>query len=179
MAVLEASLSIFSFSSSSSSSKPYLFSKRSSSLKLTALSLRIPSNLSPVFSLRSGSDNSRRLVSVLCSVAEKETSADEETSQEEKTEETQNSNLKRKLFVFNLPWSMSVNDISELFGQCGTVNNVEVFLLSQFRFNLYVITSNCLTSIYKLFLDYKAKRWKEPRICFCNYGFWRRSSSSY
>ncbi|KAG7569253.1 RNA recognition motif domain [Arabidopsis thaliana x Arabidopsis arenosa] len=130
MAVLEAALCIFSFSSSSSSSKPYLFCKRSSSLKPTALSLRLPSNLSPVFflnfPLRSGGDNSRRLVSVLCSVAEKETSAEEETSKEEKTEETQKSNLKRKLFVFNLPWSMSVNDISELFGQCGTVNNVEI-----------------------------------------------------
>ncbi|KAL1211105.1 33 kDa ribonucleoprotein [Cardamine amara subsp. amara] len=119
MAVLEAALSILSFSSSSS--KPYLFPKRS---KPTALNLRISSNPSPVLSLNvplvSGGDNSRRLVSVLCSVTE------EETSTEETTEETQKSNLKRKLFVFNLPWSMSVNDISELFGQCGTVNNVEI-----------------------------------------------------
>lgn len=116
MAVLEAALSILSFSSSSSS-KPHLFSTRS---KPTALCLRTPSNLSPVFSLNfplsAGGDNSRRLVSVLCSVAE------------EKTEETQKLNLRKKLFVFNLPWSMSVNDISELFGQCGTVSNVEVCL---------------------------------------------------
>uniref|UniRef100_A0A1J3JYC2 33 kDa ribonucleoprotein, chloroplastic n=1 Tax=Noccaea caerulescens TaxID=107243 RepID=A0A1J3JYC2_NOCCA len=114
MAVLEAALSILSFSSSSSS-KPYLFSTRS---KPTALCLRIPSNLSPVFSLNvplsAGGDDSRRLVSVLCSVAE------------EKTEETQKLNLRKKLFVYNLPWSMSVNDISELFGQCGTVSNVEI-----------------------------------------------------
>lgn len=162
MAVLEATLSILSLSSSSSS-KPYLFSKRS---KPTALSLRIPNNLYPVLSL----NNSRRLVSVLCSVTE------EETLTEEKTEETQKSNLKRKLFVFNLPWSMSVNDISELFGQCGTVNNVEVFVLSLIHLNICVLT-NWLTSIFKLLPDYKAKRWEESRFCFCNYGFWRRSSS--
>ncbi|CAH2059269.1 unnamed protein product, partial [Thlaspi arvense] len=123
MAVLEAALSILSFSSSSSS-KPYLFSGKS---KPTALSFRIPSNFSPVLSLNSplvaAGDNSRRLVSVLCSVTE------EETSPEEKTEETQKPNLKRKLFVYNLPWSMSVNDISELFGQCGTVSNVEIIRL--------------------------------------------------
>ncbi|ESQ52152.1 hypothetical protein EUTSA_v10016986mg [Eutrema salsugineum] len=120
MALLEAALSILSFSSSSSS-KPYLFSRQS---KPAALSLRIPSNFSSVFSLNvplgSAGFNSRRLVSVLCSVTE------EETSPDEKTEETQKSNQKRKLFVFNLPWSMSVNDISELFGQCGMVYNVEI-----------------------------------------------------
>ncbi|KFK36447.1 hypothetical protein AALP_AA4G125700 [Arabis alpina] len=119
MAVLEAALSILSFSSSSSSSsKPYLFTRHS---KPTTLSLRIPT---PVFSLNfplvAGGDNPRRLVSVLCSVTEEETSA------EEKTEETHKSNLRRKLFVYNLPWSLSINDISKLFGQCGTVSNVEI-----------------------------------------------------
>ncbi|XP_010505047.1 PREDICTED: 28 kDa ribonucleoprotein, chloroplastic [Camelina sativa] len=129
MAVLEAALSVLSLPSpSSSSSKPYLFPQRT---KPTSFSLRIPSNLSPILSLNfplssGGDNNTRRLVSVLCSVAEKETSAEEETSQEEKNEETQKSNLKRKLFVFNLPWSMSVHDISDLFRQCGTVNNVEI-----------------------------------------------------
>ncbi|KAG2309092.1 hypothetical protein Bca4012_081990 [Brassica carinata] len=127
MAVLEAALSILSFSSSpssssSSSSKPHLFSRQT---KPTSLSLRIPSNLSPVFPLstplRAGGDNSRRLVSVFSSVAEEETPLTEEN-----TEETQTTNLKRKLFVFNLPWSMSVNDISNLFGQCGTVSSVEI-----------------------------------------------------
>ncbi|KAF8108937.1 hypothetical protein N665_0104s0247 [Sinapis alba] len=120
MAVLEAALSILSFSSSSSS-KPHLFSRQT---KPTSLSIQIPSNLSPVFALsiplRAGGNNSRRLVSVFSSVAE------EETSLTETEEETQKTNLKRKLFVFNLPWSMSVNDISELFGQCGTVSSVEI-----------------------------------------------------
>ncbi|CAA7024857.1 unnamed protein product [Microthlaspi erraticum] len=117
MAVLEAALSILSFSSSSSS-KPYLFSTRS---KSTALTLRIPTNLALNFPLSAGGDTSRRLVSVLCSVAEEATSPPEE-----KTEETQKLNFRKKLFVFNLPWSMSVNDISELFQQCGTVSNVEI-----------------------------------------------------
>ncbi|CAN8316402.1 unnamed protein product [Cochlearia groenlandica] len=124
MAVLEAALSIFSFSSSSSSSpsKPYLLPSR---FKPTVSNLRILSNVSPVFSLNfplsSAGDNSRRIVSVICSVAEEEISTTEDT-----TEETQKSNLKRKLFVYNLPWSMSVNDISELFKQCGAVSNVEI-----------------------------------------------------
>ncbi|CAH8300024.1 unnamed protein product [Eruca vesicaria subsp. sativa] len=118
MAVLEAALSILSFSSSSSSSssKPYLFTKRS---KPNSVTLRIPTNLSLSLPLRTSGSNSRRLV--FSSVTEEETSF---TS--EKPEETQKSNLKRKLFVFNLPWSMSVNDISNLFGQCGTVTSVEI-----------------------------------------------------
>lgn len=38
-----------------------------------------------------------------------------------------------KLYVWNLPWSFKASDIRELFGQCGTVKNVEVdFLLSFF-----------------------------------------------
>lgn len=121
MAVLEAALSILSFSSSSSS-KPHLFSRQT---KPTSLSIQIPSNLTSVFPLstplRAGGDNnSRRLVSVCSSVTEEEASPP--------TEETQKENLKRKLFVFNLPWSMSVNDISQLFGQCGTVFSVEVLV---------------------------------------------------
>ncbi|RID67034.1 hypothetical protein BRARA_D02139 [Brassica rapa] len=121
MAVLEAALSILSFSSSSSS-KPHLFSRQT---KPTSLNIQIPSNLTSVFPLtfstplRAGWDNnSRRLVSVCSSVTEEEASPP--------TEETQKENLKRKLFVFNLPWSMSVNDISQLFGQCGTVSSVEI-----------------------------------------------------
>lgn len=37
---------------------------------------------------------------------------------------------KRKLYVVNLPWSLSVADIKDLFGQCGTVADVEVALVS-------------------------------------------------
>ncbi|EEF34739.1 ribonucleoprotein, chloroplast, putative [Ricinus communis] len=41
-------------------------------------------------------------------------------------EETQETTQKRKLYVFNLPWSLSVVDIKNLFGQCGTVTDVEI-----------------------------------------------------
>ncbi|WCJ28997.1 RNA-binding (RRM/RBD/RNP motifs) family protein [Euphorbia peplus] len=33
---------------------------------------------------------------------------------------------KRKLYVVNLPWSLTVVDIKQLFGQCGTVADVEI-----------------------------------------------------
>ncbi|KAF1873303.1 hypothetical protein Lal_00027341 [Lupinus albus] len=47
---------------------------------------------------------------------------------EEKTEQnqTKTTNLKTKLFVFNLPWTLSAVDIKELFAQCGNVTDVEI-----------------------------------------------------
>ncbi|CAN0880220.1 31 kDa ribonucleoprotein, chloroplastic [Linum grandiflorum] len=39
--------------------------------------------------------------------------------------ETEAENQKRKLFVLNLSWALSVADIKQLFGQCGTVTDVE------------------------------------------------------
>ncbi|KAK6934978.1 RNA recognition motif domain [Dillenia turbinata] len=53
-------------------------------------------------------------------------SAVEEVAVEEKTEKTQLENQKRKLFVLNLPWSLTVSDIKDLFNQCGTVTDVEI-----------------------------------------------------
>ncbi|KAK4761633.1 hypothetical protein SAY87_029517 [Trapa incisa] len=40
--------------------------------------------------------------------------------------ETSEENVKRKLYVANLPWSLSVVDIKKLFGECGTVKDVEI-----------------------------------------------------
>lgn len=46
---------------------------------------------------------------------------------EEKVEEQQQkSERRRKLFVLNLPWSYSVDDIKKVFGECGDVVDVEV-----------------------------------------------------
>ncbi|KAL2545392.1 RNA-binding (RRM/RBD/RNP motif) family protein [Forsythia ovata] len=45
---------------------------------------------------------------------------------EEDAEQTQKVNQKRKLFVLNLPWSFSVVDIKNFFGECGTVADVEI-----------------------------------------------------
>lgn len=56
----------------------------------------------------------------------------EETQQQpEQGEEIQEPELRRKLFVLNLPWSFKVEDIKKLFGECGTVANVEVISPSQ------------------------------------------------
>ncbi|RVX14346.1 hypothetical protein CK203_017268 [Vitis vinifera] len=50
----------------------------------------------------------------------------QEIEVEAKPEQTQEPNQKRKLFVLNLPWSLSVVDIKNLFGECGTVTDVEI-----------------------------------------------------
>lgn len=49
------------------------------------------------------------------------------TVQEEKTEKPQKNNQRRKLFVLNLPWSLTVADIKNIFAECGIVDDVEVF----------------------------------------------------
>lgn len=46
----------------------------------------------------------------------------EETAEDK----TQKGNFRRKLFVVNLPWSYSVDDIKKVFGECGTVTDVEI-----------------------------------------------------
>lgn len=45
---------------------------------------------------------------------------------EAETESGSDQNIKRKLYVVNLPWSLSVVDIKNLFGECGNVKDVEV-----------------------------------------------------
>ncbi|GFQ02670.1 29 kDa ribonucleoprotein a chloroplastic [Phtheirospermum japonicum] len=53
-------------------------------------------------------------------------SAVESVTVEEQVENSQKSDSRRKLFVLNLPWSYSVADIKKLFGECGTVEDVEI-----------------------------------------------------
>lgn len=53
---------------------------------------------------------------------EKEEKKDETLESQEEEEEEK----RRKLFVVNLPWSFSAPDIEKLFGECGTVKDVEV-----------------------------------------------------
>ncbi|PIN22819.1 Splicing factor 3b, subunit 4 [Handroanthus impetiginosus] len=50
----------------------------------------------------------------------------ESVTVEESVEKSQKSENRRKLFVLNLPWSFSVADIKKLFGECGTVADVEI-----------------------------------------------------
>lgn len=53
------------------------------------------------------------------------TTVQDEIQVEEKDESVQIAQ-KRKLFVLNLPWSLSVADIKTLFGKCGIVTDIEV-----------------------------------------------------
>lgn len=131
MATLESGLTVFaSFRCSNkycSSSKPLDSMKLSSRTLFRSL---FPLSHSSVFSPSLSSfDSSRSLCFELCSALQEAA-----TETEEKAEQTQETNVKKKLYVFNLPWTLSAVDIKTLFGQCGTVTDVEVsqFLLSLF-----------------------------------------------
>lgn len=134
MAAIEAVLSIFSlYSSSSSSSSTFLLSpKQLPTIKLHSfcsvptLSLKSPVSPQPLFL----NNPTRNLSFVLCSAVQEEVVVEEE---EEEAEQTEDSNQKRKLYVVNLPWSFSVADLKNLFGECGTVKVVDVRLIF-FRF---------------------------------------------
>ena len=116
---LETALSLSALNLSSSSK----FISSSKPIKLqTFTSPSLFSLTSPLSPLTRTYDTKRRrrdLCLVLCSTVQ-------ETPLDTKTNETQEGNQKRKLFVLNLPWSFTVADIKELFGQCGTVSGVEV-----------------------------------------------------
>lgn len=132
MAAIEAVLSIFSLYSSSSSSSAFLLSpKQLPTIKLHSfcsvptLSLKSPVSPQPLFL----NNPTRNLSFVLCSAVQEEVVVEEE----EEAEQTEDSNQKRKLYVVNLPWSFSVADLKNLFGECGTVKVVDVRLIF-FRF---------------------------------------------
>lgn len=125
MAALDAAISLCSVYSSSSSSsakfftlpKPFLYPlKLHASLSAPPLSHNFLS-YPPSPSL--SSPTTRRLCFELCCAVQ-------EIVVEEKPEQTQVTNQKRKLYVVNLPWSLTVVDIKKLFGECGTVADVEV-----------------------------------------------------
>lgn len=64
---------------------------------------------------------------------------------DENLEEAQKEDNKKKLFVGGLPWSFTVSDVKDFFGECGTVTDIEVlltfisifFFLLQFVLYLY------------------------------------------
>ncbi|KDP29602.1 hypothetical protein JCGZ_19129 [Jatropha curcas] len=74
----------------------------------------------PLFPLTNSHLTTRKLSFKRCSTTQELTA---ETELQQTQEETVQ---KRKLYVVNLPWSLSVADIKILFGQCGTVTDVEV-----------------------------------------------------
>ncbi|KAK6947416.1 RNA recognition motif domain [Dillenia turbinata] len=101
------------------SSKPLSIPKRFSCLKphnssLTQnLSLTLPFPTPPIVV------NPSKLTLRFCSALQ-------EVAVEEEKGETQLENQRRKLFVLNLPWSLTASDIKDLFNQCGTVTDVEI-----------------------------------------------------
>ncbi|KAI9124959.1 hypothetical protein K1719_003575 [Acacia pycnantha] len=119
MAALESGLTVLGsftcFNKYSSPTKPF------DSLKLKVSTSLLPISHNCVApSILSSIDSSTRLCFELCSALQ-------EAATEEKPEQTQETtNIKKKLFVFNLPWSLSALDIKNLFGQCGTVTDVEI-----------------------------------------------------
>ncbi|KAF8412798.1 hypothetical protein HHK36_000768 [Tetracentron sinense] len=50
----------------------------------------------------------------------------QEIAVEESSEQTQEVTQKSKVHVVNLPWSFSVADIKNVFGECGSVKSVEI-----------------------------------------------------
>lgn len=102
----------------------------------------------------------------------------QDTTVQTKPEQTQKQNIRRKIYVFNLPWSFSVAEIKNLFAPCGTVVDVEVPLLSLFSpfdflfifFLIWVLFVMCYNA------DYKAQRWEKQKLCICDNGFAGRSS---
>lgn len=70
-----------------------------------------------------------------------------------------------------------------------SLDNAELSLMLRFFFffcsflfcanNVYVFWWICVGICVCTFIDYKAEKWKEQRICLCDYGFTRWSSSCY
>ncbi|KAI3940498.1 hypothetical protein MKW98_024905 [Papaver atlanticum] len=116
-----ASIASNSLLSSASSLKLNCFSKPSS---LSVNFQFAPST--PKTSLKSSISNfpllsSKKFRFQLYSVVEEITV--QETKDDEILEEEEN---KKKLYVVNIPWTVSVADMKSLFGECGTVTDVEI-----------------------------------------------------
>lgn len=138
MAAIEGAFSIVSSSYPSSTSPKFqCFSK-----PLPLLRLQISPNYSTLSLKSLPSLGSRKLKTshiLRCSAVEEQAVVAVDAEQE-KTVKTPNPKLRRKLFVLNLPWSLAVSDVKELFGQCGTVEDVEVFS----SFSMYINLCVCL-----------------------------------
>ncbi|XWS62163.1 hypothetical protein CRYUN_Cryun07bG0187500 [Craigia yunnanensis] len=119
MATVEA-VAALSFSLyPSSSSKSLLCPKPTRLSSLTSHISKSTPVLSRNFSISPLISTQKKLGFLLCTTVQ-------EVSVEAETEKTPKSNVKRKLFVLNLPWSFTLADIKGLFGQCGNVKDVEI-----------------------------------------------------
>ncbi|KAL7164858.1 hypothetical protein ACSBR2_040700 [Camellia fascicularis] len=127
MAALEAPFSIFSSYPPSFSKFPYSPNPSQSirlhiSTSTPTLFLKFhPYPLLPLLSINPTPKSTSFEVS--CSAVQ-EIAVDE--NPDPQTQQQQNQNQRRKLFVLNLPWSFSVDDIKNFFAECGTVSDVEI-----------------------------------------------------
>ncbi|KAL5550977.1 hypothetical protein UlMin_001153 [Ulmus minor] len=123
MAALEAAFSLCSLPYSTSSSAKFLSSPKilDCSVKFHNFHNARVLSQNSLFSPLSPISNSpsRKPCFQLCFSVQ-------EVAVEEKPEQIQEENQKRKLYVVNLPWSLTVVDIKKLFGECGTVTDVEI-----------------------------------------------------
>ncbi|KAI3706902.1 hypothetical protein L6452_24963 [Arctium lappa] len=120
MAALESSLAIPFFRLSFSSNPPLLSPatarfKLSIPISTTKLSHKSYPHLHPT------STKFRLLSSSSAAIAEEVS-----VEKEEESEKPQNEILQKRLFVLNLPWSYTVDELKSLFGECGTVQDAEI-----------------------------------------------------
>ncbi|KAF5729711.1 29 kDa ribonucleoprotein A chloroplastic [Tripterygium wilfordii] len=117
MAALKAALSLPSLLSSSCSKSflsrnPQLYSiKLQISNSLNALSLKFPLSHFPC--------QTRKFCIQQCSTTQ-------EVTVEAEPAQTEDPLLKRKIYVANFPWTFTAADFKTIFGQCGTVTDVEI-----------------------------------------------------
>ncbi|KAE8726835.1 ubiquitin carboxyl-terminal hydrolase 21-like isoform X1 [Hibiscus syriacus] len=119
MAAIEAVTALSFLRHPSSSPKTFLSPKPQSLSSLTfQISISTPL-FSQNFPIHPLINTQKNLGFKLCSTLQ-------ELSVEAETEKTQKPNVKRKLFVLNLPRAYTVADIKDLFSQCGNVKDVEI-----------------------------------------------------
>ncbi|GAU31417.1 hypothetical protein TSUD_221870 [Trifolium subterraneum] len=128
MAALESAITVL-FTPQRFSNNYHFLPKSPDSVKLHA-STSIPYSSSTIFShnhkLHFSSSSSSSKSRTFCFALQEVT----EAAIEEETTKPLN-NVKKKLCVFNLPWSLSAPDIKDLFAQCGNVINVEIIKSKQ------------------------------------------------
>ncbi|KAK1262421.1 hypothetical protein QJS04_geneDACA008819 [Acorus gramineus] len=97
--------------------------------RISLYTLRLSPNI-PSCPLHLKLSNSKKSLHFqLFSAVDQGTVAVDDRQAETVSEETQiesKEEKRRKLYVFNLPWSFSAEDIKNLFGQCGSVRDVEI-----------------------------------------------------
>ncbi|KAK7307312.1 hypothetical protein VNO77_40253 [Canavalia gladiata] len=120
MATLESTLSVFS---------PQRFSNNHRFRAKTPHSIKFHASSTSLPSLFFSSNSSSKTATLcfhfqLCSTLQEEAVTTTTTTEEETPDQT--NTLNRKLYVVNLPWSLSAAGIKDLFTQCGAVTDVQI-----------------------------------------------------